>query len=210
MTISIINGSPKFGSSTSGMMIEYLAPKLSECKIDIYHINKAPLTEMQLEQVRNSDILVFAFPLYIDSIPSHLLKQLITLETQDFRNKNTKVYCMVTSGFYEGKQNHIAIEQMQHWCCATKLTWGQAIGSGAGEMLPFIKDIPLGHGTNKNLGNAINELVQNILSGKSGDTLYVSPNFPRFLWRICGSVLVWNPRAKANGLKRKDMFKQLH
>ena len=43
-------------------------------------------------------------------------------------------------------------------------------------MIPFIKDIPLGHGPNKNLGNAIEILSSNILNKRTGEDIYISPN----------------------------------
>lgn len=150
MRISIINGSPKLRESTSGLMIELLTPLISENEIVVYRINQGNLTERQFADIKNSDVLIFAFPLYVDSIPAHLLHLLIELEERNFFNPNTMVYCIVNNGFFEGNQNHVAVSQMKNWCRATGLTWGQAVGVGAGEMLPFLKDIPLGHGPNKN------------------------------------------------------------
>lgn len=92
---------------------------------------------------------------YIDSIPSHLLRFLVDLEEHTFQKKDIMVYIIVNNGFYEGKQNRIVIEQMKHWCKAVDLKWGQAIGIGAGEMLPLIKDIPLGYGPQKILGTQL-------------------------------------------------------
>ena len=114
---------------------------------------------------------------------------------------------MINNGFFEGRQNHIAIKQMQHWCTSAGVTWGQAIGIGAGEMLPFISGTPLGHGPNKNLGIAITEFVQNIQTQKSGKALFISPNWPRSVWKLQSTLLVWYPRAKRNGLKWKELFR---
>ncbi len=210
MRISIINGSPKLRESTSGLMIELLTPLISENEIVVYRINQGNLTERQFADIKNSDVLIFAFPLYVDSIPAHLLHLLIELEERNFFNPNTMVYCIVNNGFFEGNQNHVAVSQMKNWCKATGLTWGQAVGVGAGEMLPFLKDIPLGHGPNKNIGMACRELACNIMAFSSGEDLFISPNWPRFLWRIQASLSVWYPRAKKNGLKRKNLFEQIH
>lgn len=209
MKISIINGSPKGGKSTSELMIGHLTAKISDCEVKIYNICKKILSEEQYTNIKNSDALIFAFPLYIDSIPSHLLRFLVDLEEHTFQRKDIMVYIIVNNGFYEGKQNRIVIEQMKHWCKAVDIKWGQAIGIGAGEMLPLIKDIPLGYGPQKNIGYAINQLSNNILSGKAGADIMVSPNWPRLLWRIQSSTQVWYPRAKANGVKRKELYKQM-
>ena len=77
MKISIINGSPKSGKSTSALLIDYLTPQLQGNDIHVYRIHKEALSNCQLAQITDSDALIFAFPLYIDSIPSNLLRTLI-------------------------------------------------------------------------------------------------------------------------------------
>ncbi len=205
MKICIINGSPKASKSTSELLIEYLMSFIKENKVVIYNVCKAELSFNQFSQIQNSEVLIFVFPLYIDSLNSCLLRFLIELEKRGFSNKNINVYCMINNGFYEGWQNYVAADIMRNWCNATGLTYGQTLGIGAGEMLPFIKDIPLGHGPNKNIGIALRKLSCNILSLNKGEDLFVSPNWPRFLWKIAASFCFWYPKAKKNGVKRKRL-----
>ena len=206
MKICIINGSPKTGKNTSELLIGYLMPFIKENEITKYKVCELDFTEAQFSRIQNSEVLIFAFPLYIDSINSDLLHFLIELQKRGFRNKNTNVYCIINNGFYEGRQNHVAADIMKNWCKATGLTYGQTLGIGAGEMLPFFEEIPLGHGPNKNIGIAFQELVHHILSLSKGEDLFISPNWPRFLWKIQASLAVWYPRAKKNGLKKKEIF----
>lgn len=205
MKISIINGSPKPGKSTSELLIQYFKPLLGENRTTVYNICRMDLTEIQFAEIQDSGALIFVFPLYVDSIPSHLLRFLIKLEKQVGNNRNAKVYCIINNGFYEGKQNYIASSLMKNWCKAAGLTWGQTVGIGAGEMLPFLKDVPLGHGPNKNIGRALRELAGNVLSLSAGNDLFISPNWPRFLWKIESSLSFWYPRARKNGVKIKSL-----
>lgn len=210
MEITIINGSPKLGHSTTELLIEYLLPQISDNnKIRIYSISKEDLTENQLSKIQNSDVLILAFPLYIDSIPSLLLKLFTKLEKRSFASKNTIVYCIINNGFFEGKQNYIAAMQIKNWCKRSNITYGQTVGIGAGEMLPFIKDIPMGHGPNKTIGRALCNLSANIISRSTGKNIFVSPAWPRLLWKIQSSASFWYPRAKANGLKRKELLSRI-
>jgi hypothetical protein len=208
MKISLINGSPKIGESCSGIILGYLKDLVKKGNsVKLYNINKALPTNKEYLEFCDSNVLVFAFPLYIDSIPSHLLSMLIELEQLLRNNKNDiYVYCIVVNGFYEGNQNYIAIDNMKHWCNKSGLIWGQAIGNGASEMIPMLKSIPLGHGPLKNLGRALTNLSENILDLESGETIFISPNWPIFLWEIQASTNMWHPRAKANGLKKKDLL----
>lgn len=205
MKICIINGSPKTGKSISELLIGYFMPLMEQNDMIAYNISKKELSETQLAQIQDCEAIIFAFSLYIDSIHSQLLRFLIGLEKRGFGNKSIHVYCIINNGFYEGRQNHIAADIIKNWCKATGLNYGQTVGIGAGEMLPFIKDIPLGYGPNKNLGIALRELSCNVLSLNQGEDIFISPNWPRFLWRIMSSLYCWYPRAKKNGLTGKRL-----
>ncbi len=205
MKICIINGSPKTGKSTSELLIEYLMPFIKGNEVVTYHLCKRDFSQAQFSQIQSSQVLIFAFPLYVDSINSRLLGFLVELENRGLGNKNSTVYCMINNGFYEGRQNHVAADIMKNWCKAAGLTYGQTLGIGAGEMLPFLKDIPLGHGPNKNIGIALQKLSRNILSLRQGNDIFISPNWPRFLWKIASTYSFWYPQAKKNGLKRKRL-----
>lgn len=206
MNISIINGSPKSGKSTSGLLIKYLLQEMGECNAQVF---KCALQTTELAKIACSDVLVLVFPLYVDSIPSQLLQLLIILEELKNLNHDMMVYCIVNNGFFEGTQNYIAIQQIKNWCAAADVNWGQGVGIGAGEMLPFTANIPLKHGPNKNIGYAISSLAANLRNKKSGKDSFVSPNWPRFLWRIQSTKFFWIPRARSNSLKKQDLYRRV-
>lgn len=208
MNITILNGSPKRGENTSDLLIRFLTAGFRETDaFEIFRTNQDAPDERLFESALAADALLFVFPLYVDGIPSHLLRLLSELARRK-GEKRTRVYCVINNGFFEGRQDHVAAEQMKLWCRSAGMTWGQAVGVGAGEMLPFIANIPLGHGPNKNLGRALEALTDNLLNRRSDENLYLSPNWSRALWRLQSSSAVWLPRAKKNGLKRKDLFRR--
>ncbi len=209
MKITIVIGSPKFKESNSEIIVNSLCPMISDNDIEIININRNSISEKQFERIFVSDALIFAFPLYADSISSHLLRFLADLELKGFHNKDIMVYTIVNNGFFEGCQNHIAIAQMKNWCNAVQLKWGQGIGIGSGEMQPAIRNVPAGHGPNKSIGNALKSLADHINNCKSGKDILVSPNFPRFLWKKAGNIF-WYQQAKENGLRKKDLYKKIH
>lgn len=209
MKICIINGSPKAVENTSGLLIRALASKFRETdEAKLHRVASKGFQEALYRDIAESETLVFAFPLYVDSIPSHLLRLLDDLAEKRILSAQTRVYCMINNGFFEGTQNRIAAEQMKNWSLAAGLSWGQALCVGAGEMLPFLKEIPPGHGPYGKLDKALNIFTENLLNRKTGEDLFLSPKFPRALWRFQASHSVWLPRAKKNGLKRKDLLRR--
>ena len=144
MKISIINGSPKAIKSNSEILGSYLSSLLKENEIKKYYSISFRLNDENKNEIYNSNVLIFLFPLYVDGIPSNLLKLFVEFEKEKVVNPATRVYCIVNNGFYEGKQNRLAILQMKNWCEKVKANWGQGIGVGAGELLPYLKNINWG------------------------------------------------------------------
>ena len=108
MKISIINGSPKQGKNTSELLIKFFLAEIgNEHSVEIYRPSKENLGQEQFELMAKSDVMLFVFPLYVDSIPSHLLKLLVEIDKKKILSKKTMVYCMINNGFFEGKQNQL-------------------------------------------------------------------------------------------------------
>ena len=80
MKIVCINGSPKPSGSSSGVILKELKNLLKGLDIKEISVRKPELTEEMKAAVMDSECLVFAFPLYVDSIPSHLTAVLRQME----------------------------------------------------------------------------------------------------------------------------------
>jgi len=102
-----------------------------------------------LEQLRDAQAVVFGTPLYVDGVPSHVLRFLEEMEA--FCRENglkLRVYCVANNGFIEGKQNEPLMQVFENFCVRTGLAWGGGVGIGGGVMLNvtrilFIADIAL-------------------------------------------------------------------
>ena len=114
MKITVINGSPKAVKSNSEILGNYLSSLLKENEIKKYYSISFKLNDKIKNKMYNSDVLIFLFPLYVDGIPSNLLKLLVEFEKEKVIKSGSKIYCVVNNGFYEGKQNHLAILQMKN------------------------------------------------------------------------------------------------
>ena len=207
MKITIINGSPKTVKSNSEILGNYLFPLLKENNIKKYYSIYFQLNDKTKNEIYNSDVLIFIFPLYVDGIPSNLLKLLVKFEKENVVRPETKIYCIVNNGFYEGKQNFLALLHMKNWCKKVNAKWGQGIGIGSGELLPYLKKFKLGQGPLKNLEKILNRFSRNILTLNSDKNIYINPNWPKILYFIQGSIS-WILKARKNNLKIQELFKK--
>jgi len=205
MKIALINGSPKVKNSASAFIltsVKSLLPADSEFKE--FKFNGTILNEIDLEKIADTDVLIFAFPLYVDGIPSHLLHCLDQMETyfNMMETKKIRVCVLVNCGFYEGHQGSIALGMMKNWCSKAKLEWGQGIGIGGGGMLASFKSPLESQGPMKNLWDAIKVMTDNVSNPHEMDNIYTVPNYPRFLYALGGNM-GWKKQIKENGLNRK-------
>ena len=207
MKIIIINGSPKTLKSNSEILGNYLFPLLKENNIKKYYSIYFQLNDKTKNEIYNSDVLIFIFPLYVDGIPSNLLKLLVNFEKENVVRPETKIYCIVNNGFYEGKQNFLALLHMKNWCKKVNAKWGQGIGIGSGELLPYLKKFKLGQGPLKNLEKILNRFSRNILTLNSDKNIYINPNWPKSLYFIQGSFS-WILKARKNNIKIRELFKK--
>ena len=207
MKISIINGSPKAIKSNSEILGNYLSSLLKENEIKKYYSISFRLNDENKNEIYNSDVLIFLFPLHVDGIPSNLLKLLVKFEEEKVIKSETKIYCIVNNGFYEGKQNRLAILQMKNWCEKVKARWGQGIGVGAGELLPHLKKYPLGQGPLKNLGKVLDKFSANILTLKSDEDIYINPNWLKSLY-FFQATISWILKGRKNNLRVRELFRK--
>ncbi len=102
-----------------------------------------------LDQLRDARAVVFGVPLYVDGIPSHVLRFMEKAEAFCRENDlHFSVYCVANNGFIEGKQNEPLMRSFEHFCTRAGLSWGGGVGIGGGVMLNvtrilFIVDIAL-------------------------------------------------------------------
>jgi hypothetical protein len=209
MRIAMINASPKVKNSSSGLILGELKGLLANHAVIEYGLHAVELPVCPgPDELAKQDVLVFAFPLYVDGIPSHFLRYLVSLENffkeSDF---HPVVYAIVNCGFYEGVQNRHALEMMKCWCVKSHLRWGRGVGIGGGGMMLGLTSVPPGNGPKKNSSGALRELAKSIEGLESGENLFTSPNFPRIIYKIMAEI-GWRYQIKANGLKRRDLFRR--
>ena len=89
-----------------------------------------------LEQLGDADNIVFALPLYVDGIPSHVLRFMEKLEVHAKDcGLHPCVYVIANNGFIEGRQNEPLMQTFEHFCARAGFAWGGGVGIGGGVML---------------------------------------------------------------------------
>jgi hypothetical protein len=211
MKFSIINGSQKIGESNTGIILEELSVLLKDKHdVKIYSSGIKHFTNETLKEIISCDVIVLGFPLFVDSVPSHTLKMLMELEKtiKQEQAQELIMYTIANNGFYEGKQNHIALEIIKNWCEHSGVKFGGGIGQGAGEMIGQTRQYPLNKGPLNNLGRALQAMTIKMELKEQFEIIYLSPYFPKFLWKY-SAVQYWHSLAKKNGLKKKEIIKKL-
>ncbi len=89
-----------------------------------------------LELLEDVQSVVFCLPLYVDGVPSHVLRFMEEMEAYCKQNElRLNVYCVANNGFIEGKQNEPLMQVFENFCSRSGLSWGGGVGIGGGVML---------------------------------------------------------------------------
>jgi multimeric flavodoxin WrbA len=209
MRIALINGSPKFKESGSGKLLDIVktsaaAAGVSEFVEFQFRMAAAP-TEEQLRQLADADAWVFAYPLYVDGMPGHLLQVLRHLEKAKLGNPQRKIYGICNCGFYEGEQNESALEVLRNWSAKCGYSWGGAVGvGGGGATLSLTSMGKLGDFFMKPVTNALTELGQATADCSTQENCSVSIALPRWIYTYCAHD-GWKKKIKAAGGKVEDL-----
>ena len=205
MKILFLNGSPKSSGSASEVIINGLRKKLGDTNehktLSVLGLGR----EDFFAEIAGTSVMVVVFPLYVDGLPSHLLRFLYDVKDEiKQKRSDLMVFAIANNGFFEGKQNALALSMMQHFCVAAGIQWGQGLGIGGGGMTAVA---PLGAGPLKSIGIALDTLSANIQGETGGEDFFAQPNFPKFLYKL-GGHSAWRHEAKRNGLKRNELYKR--
>lgn len=131
----LINCSPKRKLSVSGFIMR-CGGLMIRGKKEYLHLRTPADYAAILEALKTAGKVVFVTPLYVDSVPSHMLPFMKEMET--FCRENglaLKVYAIANNGFIEGRQNEPLMQVMENFCARGGLEWSGGVGIGGGVML---------------------------------------------------------------------------
>lgn len=182
-----ISGSPRIKKGSSYNYLVKLTNKI---------ISSYIYTNKDFKLIKKSNTIIFSFPLFVDSLPSHFLRFLIELDKNKITNKNIYVICNL--GFYEAKQGNIAAEIIKNWCHKTNNNYMGSLVIGGGPLFnyPIIKLRP---------NYYLKKLSNCIMNDKYFNDKYISPLIPRFIYYRCGNMS-FKKDIKKNVVKKKTII----
>ena len=131
----LINCSPKKKLSVSGFIMKCEGLMIGGQK-EYFQLRTPADRKPILDALKTAGKVVFVTPLYVDSVPSHMLP--FMKETERFCRENSlrlKVYVIANNGFIEGKQNEPLMQTVENFCERSGLSWCGGVGIGGGVML---------------------------------------------------------------------------
>lgn len=205
--IVLLNGSLRGKRSNTLAFLETIRENTGK-EAELYSLSQyMGKQEELLSLLKGADTLILGMPLYVDGIPSAVLRLMEALQASR-QDPGRRIYVVSNMGFYESRQLRNLLRMVQIWSEKCSYTYCGSLAIGAGEMLgTLIRRIPLCSGPMKHAGKALLLLTERIREGKAlEEDLYIGPAFfPRFLY-ILAAHINFRGEGKKNGLSARDLL----
>lgn len=212
MNALILTGSPKGRISASFTLASKLAEGLRENGVsvsdDLVHaaLRTEEGTRRLLDAVDGSELVVLAFPLYVDSLPApltRLLERVAERRSGVASPKTSRLAAIVQCGFPEAHQCDTAVGICRLFAERTGMRWAGALAMGMGGSVGGdIRRLP---GGGKHLLDALKMTAESLARGAAvpveATALFARPLMPRWLYTMVGN-LGWRTQMRKNRARR--------
>lgn len=212
MNVSILIGSPKGRKSASFMLGSRLAEGLrmhgaSLSELLVHNgLRSEEGTALLLDAVDASELVVFAFPLYVDSLPAPLtrLLELIAERRASVAPAGMpRLAVLVQCGFPEPHQCDTAVGICRLFAERTGMRWAGALAMGMGGSLgEDFRKVP---GGGRDLLKALDMASEALAGGgeipEEAARLFAKPLMPRWVYTLFGN-LGWRMQLRKNRARR--------
>jgi hypothetical protein len=135
---TLLVGSQKGPNSTSNSIGTFLLDKLKQKGVTTERVfisqclgSDEKIASM-LRTVDNSDLVIIAFPLYGDGLPSLAIKTLELISEHGVRDENKSFAAIANCGFPEGMHNDTALAVCRIFARQAGFKWAGGLGMGGG------------------------------------------------------------------------------
>lgn len=209
----LLVGSPRTKKSTSASLGGYLLEQLQACGIETQAIQvytslySRERMRVLLDAIDQSDLVVLAFPLYVDSLPSPVIAALEKIAEHGQENRTPIRFAAIANcGFPEAKHNDTALAICAEFAAENGFEWLGGLALGAGEGV--VHGVPL----NELDGRAIPikgalDLAANALADgnpipQAAKDLLAKPIIPAWMYTLSGRS-GWKQAAKQFGMQKE-------
>lgn len=182
----MINCSVRGENANSKKFLDVVAGQLQGDVTDVNLSSYVGKLHELVDTLMPAEKLVFGMPLYVDGLPSQVVRLMALLQERGVANK--KVYVVANMGFYESKQLENLMSMVKDWCEACGIVYCGGVAAGAGGMLGSV--IKYGsNGPGKALYDNLVALGEKISkSEKSSDVYTGADKFPRIMYYFAANA----------------------
>ena len=195
----VINASPRMRNGNTNKSLEKVINKLALSKDTIQYLYNIKDQETIEKKLPTAEVILFAFPLYVDAPTSALLNLMKKIQSnKDLYRNQPIMYVLMNCGFYEAIQNETAIQIMKHFCDRVDFKWGQAFARGAGSVNAPEENL-------EPINKQCKIFAQNIKERKiNQENLYIEPSITRNQFKDKRNS-EWAKLVAPRGLKEADL-----
>lgn len=212
MNALILTGSPKGGKSATFSLASKLAEGLREngVSVSLEPVHDGLRTEegtrRLLDAVDGVDLVVLAFPLYVDSLPApltRLLELVAERRTRVVSPGAPRVAAIVQCGFPGSQHCDTAVGICRLFAERAGMRWAGALAMGMGGAIEGdLRRLP---GGGKNILDALRISAESLAKGdaipEEAAKLFAKPLMPRWMYILFGN-LGWRMQIRKNKAQR--------
>ncbi len=209
----LLIGSPRTRKSTSASLGGYLFEQLNARGIDTQTIHVYTSLNSQermtalLDALDHADLVVLAFPLYVDSLPAPVTAALERIALRRKDNQSPLRFTAIANcGFPGANHNDTALAIASEFARQNGFAWMGGLSLGAGEGI--VHGIPLNEldGRAIPLKKALDIAAESLACGnpipQSAKDLFAKPIIPAWMYTLQGRF-GWQQQAKQYGMEKE-------
>jgi multimeric flavodoxin WrbA len=209
----LLIGSPRTRKSTSASLGDYLFEQLRARSIEaetlqIYtSLNSQTRMDAMYEAIDHADLVVLAFPLYVDTLPAPVIAVLEKIAAHRRGQTSPIRFAAISNcGFPEAHHNQTALTICSEYARQNGWTWlgGLALGGGEG----LVHGVPLNEmdGRAMPIKKALDMAAEALTNGQPipqpAQDLLGKPLIPHWIYKLFGGY-GWKQSAKQYGVQKK-------
>ena len=204
-----LNGSMRGAGGNSGKIAAKVAALLKK-DTEVVELRKyLNDREKLVEELENAGTIILCMPLYVDGIPSQMIRLMETFE-KDYKGGRKKIYLVSNMGLFETSQLQNLFEAVKQWCNRMGFEYCGGLGVSAGELQGVLMEhLPFSVGPTRMVSEGVNGIAEAIDRGEKMEDVFAGPHmFPRKLFMHIANYS-WNVNARKNGIKPEDLYRRL-